>query len=615
MGEKLSFAGDKHFDLADYLQNLPALPGIYRMLDKHGEVLYVGKAKHLKRRVSSYFSGKAQDAKTMRLVNHIARIEVTVVQSDYEAYILESNLIKEYRPRYNILLKDDKAYPYIAISSHPYPRVYGCRGRVNRRDSFFGPYVSLASMKQTLALIQKIFKVRQCTDSYFHNRSRPCLQYQIGRCTAPCVGYVSAEGYAAEVQDLKLFLKGHLNEVLEQVADKMQNASEQEYYELAATYRDQLVQLRQLQQQQYMNTASARNYEVFGVQCGYRYIGISMLQVWQGRVLGERSWVVALGEAVDDPAAVIRQLFVTYYLQQERQLWPHTIVVDQEYMPEEALQAHICHQAGRNIEFHSHPKGPRYQWRLMAQKNAAAQLRMKETGMGQYALKLTALEETLGLQQPLERFECFDISHLYGEQARAACVVFDRNGPCKSEYRQYSIDGITGGDDYAAMEQALRRRLRSGCDKGNLPGLLVIDGGRGQFNKAREVLEQMNLLEQVALVSLGKGAARQSGKEAVYTLSSYEPLELKENDPGFLLLRQIRDEAHRFSVSVQRQQSRKTRRNSVIETLPGIGARRTEALLRHFGGWQELERASREEIRKVPGIGAHYAEKIWTWLH
>jgi excinuclease ABC subunit C len=603
-----------NFNLKTFLKNIPSSPGIYRMYDANSVIIYVGKAKNLKKRVNSYFSGKAKDSKTIRLVRQIDYVEVTVVNSDYEAYILESNLIKRHRPKYNILFKDDKAYPYIVVSGHKFPKVYGYRGKKNKTDTYYGPYVSLSSVKDTLALLQKIFRVRQCKDSFFNARTRPCLQYQIKRCTAPCVGYIDQNEYAREVEALTAFLTGNLNDVLALVGERMEVASESESYELAAKYRDQLMLLRKLQEQQYMNAQSDKNYEVIGVHEGIKSVGVSLLQVSQGKVLGEKSWLIKSSNKIDGAKKAIEQLFIEHYLTTDRSLWPDSIIIENEYLPEIELLELISQQAKRSIEWLINPRGLRHKWLQIAHKNAINKIAMTESVIDQYYMRVTSLCELLEVKD-IHRLECFDVSHLYGEQTIAACVVFGKEGAIKSEYRKYNINDVTGGDDYAAMSQAVSRRIKSGVEKLDLPDVLIIDGGKGQLKKAVEVLQSYNLLNDIKLIGLGKGPERKSGFEDIFIYPSYDPIKLDQSHPGFLLLREVRDEAHRFSITSQRNKSLKKHKTSVIEKLSGIGEIRSKSLLLHFGGWQELEKASIEEISKVKGIGKVYAEKIWYLLH
>ena len=604
----------KNFDQETFLKKLPNSPGVYRMFDSADRIIYIGKAKNLKKRVNSYFTGKAKDNKTLRLVKQIAYVDIIVADSDYEAYILESNLIKKHRPKYNILFKDDKAYPYIVVSQHKFPKVYGYRGKKNKSDTYYGPYVSLSSVKDTLSLLQKIFQVRQCKDSFFNARTRPCLQYQINRCSAPCVGYINENDYTDEVKSLNAFLTGKLSDVLDKVAQKMEQASELEQYELAVKFRDQLMLLRKLQEQQYMNTQSDKNYEVIGIYEGVKSIAISLLQILHGKILGEKSWLINTTNKIDGLQKVIEQFFLEQYLISERSVWPDAIIIEKKYLPDISLLQLISQHSKADIEWLVSPRGIRYKWLKLAHKNAINKILMKESEKDIYGHKILSLMGHLNVEE-IKRLECFDVSHLYGEQTVAACVVFGVEGVMKSEYRKYNITGITAADDYAAIEQAVSRRIKSGIEKKDLPDVLIIDGGKGQFNKTVNLLEKYNLLEDIKLVSLGKGPERKSGFEDVFIYPKTSPVKLPENDLGFLLLREIRDEAHRFSITLQRKKSLKKQKTSVIEGIDGIGEKRAKALLLHFGGWQELEKASIDEISKVSGIGRAFAEKVWKSLH
>jgi excinuclease ABC subunit C len=605
----------KHlFDITSFLENLTTHPGVYRMIDQHQKIIYIGKAKNLKKRVSSYFQKTAKDRKSMQLVALIERVEITVTHSDYEAFLLESTLIKKYKPRYNILFKDDKSYPYLVVSKHSFPRVYGFRGKVKATDKYFGPYVSLSSVKDTLSLLQKIFPIRQCQDSYYRARTRPCLQYQIKRCMAPCVGYVSQEDYQDQVALLDRFLNGQLRVVLEDVSLKMERAAELEKYELASTYRDQLILLRKLQEQQSVDTDEDGLMEVFAVaNIGFEYV-VVMLQVLNGKVVGDQHWFVKLKD-MDEDDQVLGSLLSHYYFSNElRSMWPKQVILPVASTIDADLLSSISLRAGKNISWIYHPRETKAKLQKLALLNAKQKLASRMSDKLNHEQRLDDLVEVLGLSQRPKRIECFDISHFQGEASVASCVVMDERGINKSCYRKFNISGITPGDDYAAIKQAVTRRLNSAVQEESLPDMMVIDGGKGQFKQAHDVLVEMKLRQKVTLLSLGKGPERVSGNEDIYYDLGEPPLRLPEGRPAFLLLRHIRDESHRFAITGQRGAVAKQRKKSILDDIPGVGAKRKKSILMHFGGWQELEKASIDEIQKAEGISKKLAELIWRSL-
>ncbi|MDA7742053.1 excinuclease ABC subunit UvrC [Francisellaceae bacterium] len=605
---------EDNFNLDDFLKNLTAHPGVYRMFDVNQNILYIGKAKNLKKRVSSYFQKTAKDTKTMQLVSRIVKVEITITNSDYEAFLLESNLIKKHRPRYNILFKDDKSYPYLVLSGHDFPRVYGFRGKANKREKYFGPYVSLSSIKDTLSLLQKTFLVRQCQDAYYRSRTRPCLQYQIKRCMAPCVGYISQEDYQEQVDLLEQFLNGRLHQVLERVSLKMEESSISQNYELAGIYRDQLVLLRKLQEQQSMDTNDAGLMDVFGIaSIGYEYV-VVMLQVLNGKVVGDQQWFVKLDEVAGEQK-VLTSLLGHYYLSNDmRTVWPSQVVLPLAMNIETDLLTSISKRAGKNMAWLYQPREAKKKLQKLALLNAESRLAAKCSERLTHAERIDDLVSILSLSISPKRFECFDISHFQGEAAVASCVVMDEKGIDKSSYRKFKITNITPGDDYAAIKQAVARRLTRAVKEENLPEVLVIDGGKGQFKQAHDVLVEMELVDEIVLLSLGKGPERVSGDEDIYYGLGQSPLRLPEQQPAFLLLRQIRDEAHRFAMTGQRGAVSKQRKKSVLDDIAGIGPKKKKAILMHFGGWQELEKASMDEIQKVEGVSQKLAELIWHSL-
>ena len=604
------FEHNHEFDLDSFLKNLTKHPGVYRMYDRRGEIIYVGKAKNLYNRVNSYFSKGAKDLKTTQLVEKVKLIDITVTPSDYEAYLLESTLIKKHRPRYNIFFKDDKSYPYLMLSKHDYPRLYGYRGKPKKGMIYFGPYVSLSSVKETLNLLQKLFPIRQCTDGYFNNRSRPCLQYQIGRCSAPCVHKITQADYLEQVKLLTQFIQGKLTSVLEQTADKMHQVADSEDFEQAVKLRDQLTLLTKLQQQQIVDKYSARSLDVIGIATLAKKACVTFLKMEQGKIVDDKYWIV------EAPASLIEEVLSAflshYYLSGNRSLWPRQVILPKginRALISENL-AMIAQQAGHDIQWLIDTISDNASWQRLALVNAQQKLKMSVEAKGSYDKRWLKLKSWLDLED-LQRVECFDISHFQGEATVASCVVYNAQGPNKGQYRRYNIQGITPGDDYAAIAQAVTRRLEAAKDAQNYPDVLIIDGGKGQIHKAQEVLTYLKLQDKIQLVSLGKGVERISGKELIYKGYDTRAYQLPEHDLAFLLLRQIRDSAHDFAIKSQRSKVQKRQKESILESLPGIGAKRRKALLTHFGGWQELSRASINEIAKVQGISKALADSIW----
>ncbi|MFZ9035910.1 MAG: excinuclease ABC subunit UvrC [Francisellaceae bacterium] len=603
----------RQFDLQKFLNTLTTLPGVYRMIDEQGQIIYIGKAKNLKKRISSYFNKGAKDQKTLMMVDKIDRIEVTLTRSDYEAFLLESTLIKKHRPRYNITFKDDKSYPYLVLSRHRYPRVYGFRGRPDKKKGqFFGPYVALSSMKETLVLLQKLFPLRQCEDSYFKARSRPCLQFQIGRCSAPCVDFISESDYADEAGLLRQFLQGKLTAVLAIVSEKMHAAAIDQQFEKAAKYRDQLMLLRKLQEQQIIDAGHERSFHVIGISQQQNQYCLSLLEVERGKLIADRYWIIDdyEGAALEVLSAFLSQ----YYLNEDRNLWPDEIILPKTVNVDDALLKVISLKAEKTINWIVTPVKDKAKWQQLAALNARQKLIMHLDRGLSFKARWQALQKWLDAKN-LQRVECFDISHFQGEATVASCVVYDDKGAVKPQFRRYNIKGITPGDDYAAMYQVLKRRISAGLEAGNLPDMMIIDGGLGQLKEAEKIITEFSLQDQIRLVSLGKGVERISGKEDIYRGFDSKAHHLPEHDSAFLLLREIRDQAHEFAIKAQRKSLRKRQGESIIDTIEGVGAKRRKALLSHFGGWQELSKASADEIAKVKGISSKLAAEIWQTFH
>jgi len=598
------------FDPASFLRTLTHRPGVYRMLGGAGEGLYVGKAKDLKKRVASYFRSNVSSARIRSMVSQIHNIEVTVTRTEAEALLLESNLIKEHRPRYNVLLRDDKSYPYILVTDHAFPRLTFHRGARKPGGRYFGPYPSAGAVRETLNLLQKLFLVRQCEDSFFQNRSRPCLQYQIRRCTAPCVGLVNEATYRQDVEHAVQFLEGKSEAVIRDLVVRMEQASERLAFEEAARYRDQITRLRQISEQQYISGAGG---DVDIIAC-HQASGQACVQVFfvrGGHHLGNKALFPSVPE--DTSAEELISAFLAqYYLSREV---PAEIILS--HVPEDAevLTEVLGERRGRAVSLSWNVRGERARWLEMAERNAELALRTRLASRAGMRERLEALAEALDLDELPSRMECFDISHTQGELTVASCVVFDAEGPVKSDYRRFNIEGITPGDDYAAMRQALQRRytrLKEG--EGRLPDVLFIDGGKGQVRQALEVLEELQV-QGVSVVGVAKGADRKPGLETLVLSDSERPTILPPGSSALHLIQQIRDEAHRFAITGHRQRRAKARTASPLEQIPGMGPKRRQQLLKHFGGLRGVSRAGVAELSKVPGISRKLAQQIYDSFH
>ncbi len=602
------------FDSGAFLASCTRHPGVYRMFDGEGRLLYVGKASNLKKRLSSYFRKSGLAPKTAALVARIAQIEITVTGNETEALLLEQTLIKEWRPPYNILLRDDKSYPYVFLSSEDdFPRLGIHRGAKTAKGRYFGPYPSGLAIRESLNLLQKAFQVRQCEDSYYRNRTRPCLQYQIKRCKAPCVGLVSAEEYAEDVRRSALFLDGRSNQLAEELGAAMEQAAMALDFERAAVLRDQIALLRRVQDQQSMEGGSG-DVDVVAAMVSPGGACVHLISVRGGRVLGSKNFFpqVAIEEAGAD---VLAAFLAQYYLGSAERDLPGELIVNGLHDDFPALAAAIAAVRGRELAISHRVRGTRARWQQLAVTNAEQALAARLANRRHVAARLEALGEALGLAEPPQRLECFDISHSSGEATVASCVVFGPEGPLKSDYRRFNIEGVTAGDDYAAMQQALRRRFRRLKDgEGRMPDILLVDGGKGQLNMAREVLQELAVVDLV-LLGVAKGETRKPGLETLYLNDAEHEFTLPGHSPALHLIQQIRDEAHRFAITGHRARRGKARRTSTLEEVPGVGPKRRRELLRHFGGLQELARASAEEIAKAPGISKKLAESIYAALH
>ncbi len=603
-----------HFDSIRFLADASQQPGIYQMFGVDGNILYVGKAKNLKARLTSYFRKTGLSLKTAALVTRIHRIEVTITASEAEALILEQNLIKANRPPYNISLRDDKSYPYIFVSSgEPYPRISVHRGAKKKQGDYYGPFPNAGAVRDSLQFLQKTFRVRQCEDSVFNNRSRPCLQYQIKRCTAPCVEFISKEDYANDLRHTRMFLTGNGKELMTELADQMDVAATSLAFEQAAHYRDQITFLRSIQSQQVIEEGSG-DIDVVAIVMRPNAVCVHILFVRQGRILGSRSFFPKIGLA-ETPTDILTQFVAQFYLASEGRDVPREIITNYELDDADVFSTALQQSVGRQVHLTHTVRSHRAQWLQMAitaaEQNLIAHLNSKQNSLDRFI----ALQEVLELDEIPQRMECFDISHSSGELTVASCVVFDTNGPLKSDYRRFNIEGITPGDDYAAMAQALERRytrLKKG--EGKLPDILLIDGGKGQLSKAIHVLAELGI-DDVLIIGVAKGSTRKAGFETLYNALTDSEIVLNNDSPALHLIQHIRDEAHRFAITSHKQRRDKKRKTSTLEDIPGVGAVRRRELLRHFGGIQEIQKAGANDIAKVAGISQHLAEEIYAFFH
>ena len=605
-------SADSKFDPEALLANLPRKPGVYRMLDKAGEALYVGKARSLKPRVTSYFRASGLAGKTMALVAKIRDIEVTVTNSETEALLLEQSLIKQERPPYNVVLRDDKSYPYIHLTDHEdFPRLTFHRGARHKTGRYFGPFPSASAVRDSLNALQKLFRIRQCDDVFFKNRSRPCLQYQIQRCSAPCVGFVTPEAYRQDVELGVMFLEGRSDRVLKTLKQRMTAAAESLDFEHAAKFRDQVAQLRHVQELQYVHAAEG-DVDVFAIADEGALACVQALYIRAGRMLGQRTWFPR-NELRLSRAELLTAFVSQYFLALSDRDLPRTVITSEPVADARILSDALSGLAGRKVAVASAVRGRRAGWLKLARDNAAYSLAAYLADKRNVYARFVGLQEALQLEDVPERLECFDISHTAGSETVASCVVFDSNGPLKSDYRRFNIDGVTPGDDYGAMEQALRRRYtRLKRGEGMLPSILLIDGGLGQLRRAREVLGELQV-EDVLVLAIAKGADRKAGLERFFTASGQ--VAMTPQSDAFHLLQHVRDEAHRFAVTGHRQRRRQQRRRSELDGIPGVGPKRRRQLLTHFGSLSALRGAGPEEIAKVPGISRKLAEEVYGALH
>ncbi len=600
------------FDPKPFLSNLSQRPGVYRMIAADGEVLYVGKARNLKNRVSTYFSGsKAHAAKTMAMVGQIASIEVTATASETEALLLEYNLIKRHRPRYNVTLRDDKSFPYLYITTEQdYPRISFYRGTRKLPGRFFGPYPNARATRETVLLLQKLFLLRPCSDTFFANRSRPCLQYQIKRCSGPCVGLISVESYKQDVEDAMKVLEGRGAELIDDLAQRMEEAAQKLEFERAARLRDQINGIKAIHSSQSVTRNVTEDIDAVALVSRGSDHCVSIVFVRGGRNLGSSNFFPRAGLA--EESELLSGFLAQYYLGRDA---PGEILISQPIEDADLLEATLSERLERTVRIRSGVRGVRARWLDMARTNAEIGLNMRRATEATTAEQLQSVAELFGLPASPKRMECFDVSHTMGERTVASCVVFGPEGPLKSDYRRFNIEGLAPGDDYGALRQALSRRYaRIKKGEAPLPDLLLIDGGPGQLAEAISVLKELEI-EGVCIAGVAKGADRRPGQERLFLAGEEAPRVLPPDSGALHLIQRIRDEAHRFAITGHRQRRAKARTHSVLETVPGLGPRKRRELLRQFGGLQGVVRAGVDDLAKVHGIGRKLAQSIYDTLH
>jgi len=599
------------FDSKSYVASLPSRPGVYRMLDADGEIIYVGKAKNLKARVGSYFRGDLLAPKVVAMVRALATVEVTVTNSDTEALLLEYNLIKKHRPRYNVILRDDKSFPYVHLSTdHEFPRLSFYRGARQVPGRFFGPYPSALAVRETLQQLQRLFKLRNCEDSFFAHRTRPCLQYQIQRCSAPCVGLIGATDYAADVSAAVRVLEGRNQEVAQELGTRMDAAAAALEFEKAAVLRDQLAALKRIQAQQVVTADSDVDCDVVAVASAGGEYCVAVMFVRGGRNLGASTFFPQAALAESDE--VLSAFLVQFYLAREA---PPEIVVSSAVEDAPLLEVALTERAGHAVRLQHAKRGLKVRWLELTRENAEQALRMRAASRASVAAGLAAVAEALGLPAPPNRIECFDVSHTSGESTVASCVVFGPEGPQKSQYRRFNISGLEPGDDYGALRQALTRRYRRlKAGEAPLPDVLLIDGGPGQLAQAAEVLQELEI-QVPAVVGVAKGADRRVGQERLFLLGREAPTILSADSRALHLIQRVRDEAHRFAIAGHRGRRARARATSVLEEVPGLGPSRRRELLKQFGGLQGIAGAGVDDLSRVHGISRRLAEAIYEHLH
>lgn len=605
------------FDSKSFLKTVSSEPGVYRMFDKNDTVIYVGKAKDLKKRLSSYFRNNLSSKKTEALVASIFRIETTITSSETEALLLEHNYIKTYQPRYNVLLRDDKSYPYILLTKERHPRITAYRGSKKIQGEYFGPYPHAGAVRETLSLLQKLFPIRQCENSVYNNRSRPCLQYQIGRCSAPCVeGLVTDTDYSAQVEYARLFLQGKDQQVLDHLIGKMEKASAELDFENAARFRDQIQAVRSVMEKQFVSNDGLDDLDIMSFAYQLGIACVQVLFIRQGKVLGNRSYFPKVPANTD--LTELTETFVgQFYLQAHQgRTVPNSIIIDHQLSEKSGLEMLISEQAGRKVSIQDNVKGNKSKYLQLAQMNAKAALNLKLKENTLISERYQALSELLGIEN-IQRMECFDISHTMGNQTVASCVVFNQDGPLKSDYRHFNIEGITGGDDYAAMEQVLKKRYDKELEAEKIPDIIFIDGGKGQLNRALQVFAELEVKwdkKRPHLIGVAKGVDRKAGLETLIISKQEREINLPSDSLALHLIQHIRDESHHYAINGHRKKRQKAFTQSGLETIEGVGPKRRQALLKYLGGMQGVKSATLDEIASVPGISKQLAETIFDTL-
>jgi excinuclease ABC subunit C len=604
-------AVSEQFDAKVFVDSLPGRPGVYRMLDSDGQILYVGKARNLKSRVASYFQPSNVQPKVQALIAKTANMEVTITNSDTEALLLEYNLIKRHRPRFNVVLRDDKSFPYLHLeTNHEFPRLNFYRGSRKEPGKYFGPYPSAGAVRDTLQQLQKLFRIRNCDDTYFANRSRPCLQYQIQRCTAPCVGLVSKEHYARDVSAAIKVLEGRNDEVSEELGRRMDAAAERLDFEEAAQLRDQLAKLKVIQSQQIVTAGADHDADVIAIAAANGEYCVALMFVRAGRSLGSTTFFPKAPFA--DLPEVLAAFVMQYYLERDA---PAEIIVEQDFDEMQLLEATLTQRLTHKVRICSSVRGIRARWLEMMHTNAEQALNMRRLARAGIESSLEDLREAFDLEEAPNRLECFDISHTGGTDTVASCVVFGVEGPLKSDYRRFNISGIQPGDDYAAMYQALTRRYKRVRD-GEIakPDVLLIDGGKGQLAEAAKVLEELGV-GGITLIGVAKGVDRRAGQEQLFLLGQDTPTILPPDSRALHLIQRVRDEAHRFAIAGHRKKRAKRHSQSILETIPGLGPVKRRELLKQFGGLQGILRAGIDDFIQIRGLGRELAQVIYEHLH
>lgn len=609
---KMTTESPNQFDARGFVKRLTHRPGVYRMLNDKGKVIYVGKARDLRKRVGSYFQRTHSDAKTAQMMGLVQNVEVTVTNTEAEALILEYNLIKRHKPRFNVILRDDKSYPYIYVSTkHPFPRLQFHRGPRKGKGQYFGPYPSTTAVRQTLNELEKLFLVRQCRDSYFSNRTRPCLQYQIKRCTAPCVGYIDEANYRADVDAAVLFLEGKNRNVIDGMVRRMESAAAEQDYEQAARFRDQISRLKEIEAEQLISRTSAKDLDVIAVSSMPGVHCVTILFIRGGKVLGSRNHFPRVGGDADK-RRILGAFLPQYYLEKNA---PTEIIVDAEIEDRTLLESSFGVHSNHQVSIKHRVRGDRQRWLQLARTNAEQGVKLHVASSATLRRQFEALAEVLQLEAPPERLECFDVSHTSGEATVASCVVFNQAGALKGDYRRFNLSPESAGDDYAGMAEALKRRYAR-IKKGEVPvpDVLFVDGGKGQLAEALTILDEL-AMSWIRVVAVAKGKTRRPGMEQLFLAGQKTPTILAPDSPALHLIQQIRDEAHRFAITGHRQRRAKARRTSQLEQIPGLGPKRRRELLSQFGGLQGVKDAGVADLAKVRGISRVLAEKIYDFLH